>query len=50
MRLFLERYLNFSSDSVNRNWADGLNMMTANLRRATLNAIEKGQHGGKDSG
>ena len=47
VRLFLERYLNFSSDSVNRNWADGLNMMTSNLRRATLNAIEKDNTVGK---
>lgn len=41
MRLFLERYLNFSPDMVNRSWADALNMMTANLRRSTLNAMEK---------
>jgi hypothetical protein len=41
VRLFLTRYLNFSPDSVNRNWADGVNMMTANLRRATLSAIAK---------
>jgi hypothetical protein len=27
-RLFLERYLSFSPDTVNRNFADGLNMMT----------------------
>jgi type IV secretory pathway TrbF-like protein len=47
VRLFLERYLSFSSDSVNRNWADGLNMMTANLRRLTLNAIEKDNTVGK---
>src|SRR5262245_8687273 len=36
VRLFLDRYLNFSADSVNRSWADALNMMTANLRRASL--------------
>jgi len=47
VRLFLQRYLNFSPDSVNRNWADGLNMMTANLRRATLSAIEKDNVVGK---
>lgn len=41
MRLFLDHYLNFSPDSVDRNWADALNMMTSNLRRATLNAMEK---------
>ncbi|HEU4416372.1 MAG TPA: hypothetical protein VFT65_16405 [Candidatus Angelobacter sp.] len=41
VRLFLDRYLSFSPDSVNRNWAEGLNMMTANLRRATMATIEK---------
>lgn len=41
VRLFLERYLDFSPDSVNRSWADGLNMMTSNLRRATLSAIDR---------
>jgi len=41
VRLFLDRYLNFSPDAVNRNWADALNMMTANLRRVSLNAMEK---------
>lgn len=46
-RLFLEKYLNFSSDSVNRNWADGLNMMTANLRRSTLAVLEKNNVVGK---
>jgi hypothetical protein len=47
VRLFLERYLNFSAESVNRNWADGLNMMSTNLRRATLSAIEKNNIVGK---
>jgi hypothetical protein len=47
VRLFLQRYLNFSADSVDRNWADGLNMMTSNLRRSTLAAIEKGNVVGK---
>jgi hypothetical protein len=41
VRLFLDRYLNFSADSVNRSWADALNMMTANMRRASLSAMEK---------
>jgi hypothetical protein len=41
VRQFLDRYLNFSPDSVNRNWADALNMMTSNLRRTSLNAMEK---------
>lgn len=47
MRLFLERYLNFSADSVNRSWSDALNMMTANLRRATLDAMQKDNIVGK---
>jgi hypothetical protein len=41
VELFLKRYLNFSPDSANRNWADALNMMTSNLRRITLTAIQK---------
>lgn len=41
MRLFLERYLNFSAETVNRNWADSLNMMSSNLRRAILDTIQK---------
>lgn len=46
-RAFLEDYLNFSPETVNRNWADALNMMTANLRRATLAALEKDNSAGK---
>ena len=41
IRLFLDRYLNFSPETVNRNWADALNMETSNLRRASLAAMEK---------
>lgn len=44
---FLEHYLNFSPDSVNRNWAEALNMMTLNLRRNTLNVMEKDNSAGK---
>lgn len=40
-RLFLEKYLSFSPDGVNRSWADALNMMSANLRRSTISAIDK---------
>lgn len=40
-RAFLERYLNFSPEGVRQNWSDALNMMTANLRRSTLSAIEQ---------
>lgn len=41
VRLFLERYLNFSPTNVSRNWADSLNMMSANLRRTALSGIQK---------
>jgi len=47
VRLFLDRYMNFSPDSVNRNWADSLNMMTSNLRRTTLAAMQKDNTVGK---
>lgn len=47
VRLFLDRYSNFSPETVNRNWAEGLNMMTSNLRRTTLTAIEKNNVVGK---
>lgn len=47
VRLFLDRYLNFSPDNVNRNWSDGLNMMTANFRRSTLSAIAQNNLIGK---
>ena len=40
VRFFLDRYLNFSPGSVGQNWADSLNMMTANLRRSALTDIE----------
>src|SRR5260370_37333058 len=40
VRSFLERYLNFSPTNVSRNWADSLNMMTANLRRTAYPAIQ----------
>jgi hypothetical protein len=36
VRLFLERHLNFSPFNVSRNWAESLNMMTANLRRSAM--------------
>ncbi len=49
MRLFLEHYLNFSPASVANNWAESLNMMTANLRRLTLNALKSDNTVGKIS-
>ena len=41
VRLFLERYLGFSPTNVSRNWADSLNMMTANLRRVVYAGMQK---------
>lgn len=41
VRLFLERYLNFSPTNVSRNWADSLNMMSANLRRTAYSGMQK---------
>ena len=47
VRLFLERYLNFSPTNVSRNWADSLNMMTANLRRTAYAVMQKDDFIGK---
>jgi len=47
VRLFLERYLNFSTASVSNSWAESLNMMSANLRRLTLNALRADNTVGK---
>jgi hypothetical protein len=47
IRLFLERYLNFSPTNVSRNWADSLNMMTANLRRTAYAGMQKDDFIGK---
>jgi hypothetical protein len=47
VRLFLQRYLEFSPSNVSRNWAEGLNMMTANLRRAAFGGIQKDDLVGK---
>jgi hypothetical protein len=41
VRLFLERYLTFSAMNVSRNWADSLNMMSANLRRTAFSGMQK---------
>jgi hypothetical protein len=46
-RLFLERYMNFSPTNVSRNWADSLNMMTANLRRTAYSGMQKDNFIGK---
>lgn len=47
VRLFLERYLNFSPTNVSRNWAESLNMMTANLRRTAYAGMQKDDFIGK---
>jgi len=47
VRRFLDRYLDFSATTVSRNWADGLNMMTSNLRRTVLAAMQKENSVGK---
>lgn len=47
VRQFLERYLNFSPSNVSRNWADSLNMMTANLRRTAFSGMQKDNMIGK---
>jgi type IV secretory pathway TrbF-like protein len=39
VRRFLERYLAYTPDSVERNLAEALNMMTANLRTFTMNKL-----------
>ena len=50
VRLFLERYLNFSATNVSRNWADSLNMMSANLRRTAFCRNAEGQSDREDRG
>ena len=47
VRRFLERYLDFSAANVSRNWAEGLNMMTSNLRRTVFAAMQKENSVGK---
>jgi hypothetical protein len=47
VRQFLERYLDFSPANASRNWADGLNMMTANLRRTAFALMQKENTVGK---
>jgi type IV secretory pathway TrbF-like protein len=39
VRQFLTRYLSYTPDSVDRNLAEALNMMTANLRLYTMNKL-----------
>jgi len=39
LRRFLQHYLSYTPDSVTRNFAESLNMMTANLRRLTMDKL-----------
>ncbi len=39
VRRFLDQYLSYTPDSVNRNLAESLNMMTTNLRTYTMNQL-----------
>jgi hypothetical protein len=47
VRLFLERYLDFLPANVSRNWAESLNIMTANLRRTAFATMQKENTVGK---
>ncbi len=47
VRQFLRRYLAYTSDSVDRNLAEALNMMTANLRVFTMNKLRDDDTVGK---
>ena len=39
LRRFLQHYLSYTPDSVTRNFAESLNMMTANLRKLTMDKL-----------
>ena len=39
LRRFLQHYLSYTPDSVTRNFAESLNMMTTNLRRLTMDKL-----------
>lgn len=39
LRRFLQHYLSYTPDSVTRNFAESLNMMTSNLRRLTMDKL-----------
>jgi len=39
VRKFLESYLTYTPTTLEKNWADALNMMTHNLRTLTLNQL-----------
>jgi len=47
VRRFLDEYLSYTPDSVDRNLAESLNMMTANLRAYTMNTLRDDDTVGK---
>jgi len=47
VRRFLNEYLSYTPDSVDRNFADSLNMMTTNLRTYTMNKLRDDDTVGK---
>jgi type IV secretory pathway component VirB8 len=47
IRTFLERYLNYDTHTVAKNWSDSLNMMTTNLRHTALMNLQKNDTIGK---
>ena len=47
VKLFLDRYLNFSPNNVSGNWASALNMMTTNLRHVAYNQMKEDNMIGK---
>jgi hypothetical protein len=47
VKSFLVRYLNYDPHTLSRNWADAMNQMTVNLRRAALAAMEENDTVGK---
>lgn len=47
LRRFLQHYLSYTPDSVTRNFAESLNMMTANLRKLTMDKLREDDTIGK---
>src|SRR5438270_2640862 len=47
LRRFLQHYLSYTPDSVTRNLAESLNMMTTNLRKLTMNTLRNDDTIGK---
>jgi type IV secretory pathway TrbF-like protein len=47
LRRFLQHYLSYTPDSVTRNFAESLNMMTSNLRKLTMDKLREDDTIGK---